>query len=155
MLEIIERIEECTDASSTSLTLPFEQRQKSRLRVTLDNGNEAALILERGTVLRHGDLLRATDGQVIKVHAAFEAVSIVSESNNNLLSRACYHLGNRHIPLQIEDGWLRYLRDHVIDDMVRSLGLSVKHKEAPFEPEVGAYQNNSTHQHSHPHSHGH
>ena len=153
MLEIIERIQECTDASSTSLTLPFEQRQKSRLRVTLDNGNEAALILERGVVLRHGDLLRATDGQVVEVRAAPETVSIISESNAHLLSRACYHLGNRHVPLQIGDGWLRYLRDHVLDDMVVSLGLSVEHKEAPFEPEAGAYKNNERHRHTHTHSH--
>ena len=153
MLEINERIEECTDASSTSLTLPFEQRQKSRLRVTLDNGNEAALILERGTVLRHGDLLRATNGQVVEVRAASETVSIVSESNAHLLLRACYHLGNRHVPLQIGDGWLRYLKDHVLDDMVRSLGLSVEYQEAPFEPEAGAYQNNDRHQHTHSHGH--
>ena len=153
MLEINERIEERTDASSTSLTLPFEQRQKSRLRVTLDNGNEAALILERGTVLRHGDLLRATNGQVVEVRAASETVSIVSESNAHLLLRACYHLGNRHVPLQIGDGWLRYLKDHVLDDMVRSLGLSVEYQEAPFEPEAGAYQNNDRHQHTHSHGH--
>ena len=151
MLEINERIEECTDASSTSLTLPFEQRQKSRLRVTLDNGIEAALILERGAVLRHGDLLRATNGQVVEVRAASETVSIVSESNAHLLSRACYHLGNRHVPLQIGDGWLRYLKDHVLDDMVGSLGLSVEYQEAPFEPEAGAYQNNDKHQHIHSH----
>ena len=153
MLEIIERIQECTDASSTSLTLPFEQRQKSRLRVTLDNGMEAALILERGAVLRHGDLLRATNGQVVEVRAASEMVSVVSESNALLLSRVCYHLGNRHVALQIGAGWLRYLRDHVLDDMVRSLGLSVEHKEAPFEPEAGAYKNNDRHRHTHTHSH--
>ena len=153
MLEIIERIEECIDTSAASLTLPFEQRQKSRLRVTLDNGNVAALILERGTVLRHGDLLRATNGQVVEVRAASESVSMVSESNAHLLSRVCYHLGNRHVPLQIGDGWLRYLRDHVLDDMVGSLGLSVEHKEAPFEPEAGAYQNNDRHQHTHSHGH--
>ena len=151
MLEIIERIEECTDVSSNSLTLPFEQRQKSRLRVTLDNGSEASLILERGTVLRHGDLLRATDGQIIEVHAACETVSTVSASSAHLLSRACYHLGNRHVPLQIGDGWLRYLKDHVLDDMMRSLGLSVEHKETPFEPEAGAYQNNGRHHHTHEH----
>ena len=153
MLEIVERVEGGTDASSASLTLPFEQRQKSRLRVTLDNGNEAALILERGTVLRHGDLLRATDGQVVEVRAALESVSIINESNAHLLSRACYHLGNRHVPLQIGDGQLRYLRDHVLDEMIRSLGLSIEHKEAPFEPEAGAYQNNDKHQHTHRHRH--
>ena len=153
MLKIIERIEECTAASSTSLTLPFEQRQKSRLRVTLDNGSEAALILERGVILRHGDFLRAADGQIIEVRAACETVSTVYEANAHLLSRACYHLGNRHVPLQIGNGWLRYLKDHVLDDMMISLGLSVEHQETPFEPEAGAYQNDSRHRHSHSHEH--
>ena len=103
MLEITERIEGYTGTCSTSLTLPFDQRQKSRLRVTLDNGNEASLILNRGAVLRHGDLLRTACGEVIEVRASLEAVSMVRESNSHLLSRACYHLGNRHVPLQIED----------------------------------------------------
>ena len=99
MLEITERIEGHTGIYSTSLTLPFDQRQKSRLRVTLDNGNEASLILNRGAVLRHGDLLRTACGDVIEVRASLEAVSMVREPNSHLLSRACYHLGNRHVPL--------------------------------------------------------
>ena len=151
MLEITERIEGHTGIYSTSLTLPFDQRQKSRLRVTLDNGNEASLILNRGAVLRHGDLLRTACGDVIEVRASLEAVSMVRESNSHLLSRACYHLGNRHIPLQIRDGSLCYLQDHVLDDMVRSLGLVVEHLEASFEPEPGAYQNDSKQKHTHEH----
>ena len=153
MLEITERIEGYTGTYSTSLTLPFDQRQKSRLRVTLDNGSEASLILDRGVVLRHGDLLRATSGEIIEVRAALETVSMVRGSNSHLLSRACYHLGNRHVPLQIGDGSLCYLKDHVLDDMVRSLGLVVEHQEASFEPESGAYQNNGKHQHTHSHEH--
>ncbi|MBT3515327.1 MAG: urease accessory protein UreE [Nitrospina sp.] len=151
MLEITERIEDCVGTSSTSLTLPFDQRQKSRLRVTLDNGNEAALILSRGLVLRHGDLLRSTCGTVVEVRASLESVSVVHEPNTHLLSRACYHLGNRHVPLQIGNGTLCYLHDHVLDDMVRSLGLEVEHQEAPFEPEPGAYQNGWKHRHTHEH----
>jgi urease accessory protein len=151
MLEIIERIEGYTGTYFTSLTLPFDQRQKSRLRVTLDNGNEASLILNRGVVLRHGDLLRSSCGEVIEVRASLESVSVVHEPNAHLLSRACYHLGNRHVPLQIGDGSLCYLRDHVLDDMVRSLGLVVEHQEASFEPESGAYKNDGKHQHTHEH----
>ena len=151
MLEITERIEKSTEEITASLTLPFEQRQKSRLRVTLDNGNEASLILDRGSVLRHGDLLRANSGETIEVRAALEAVSVIRESNSHLLSRACYHLGNRHVPLQIEDGLISYLKDHVLDDMVCLLGLKVDHLNASFEPELGAYQNNDKHQHSHSH----
>ena len=151
MLEFVERVERDTDVSSASLTLPFEQRQKSRLRVTLDNGSEAALILERGNDLRHGDLLRATDGQIIEVRAALESVSVINESNAHLLSRACYHLGNRHVPLQIGDGWLRFQRDHVLEEMVRTLGLAVRHESAPFEPEGGAYGGHRGHEHGHSH----
>ena len=151
MLEITERIEKSTEEITASLTLPFEQRQKSRLRVTLDNGNEASLILDRGSVLRHGDLLRANNGEIIEVRASLEAVSVIREPNSHLLSRACYHLGNRHVPLQIEDGLISYLKDHVLDDMVRLLGLKVDHLDASFEPELGAYQKNHKHQHSHSH----
>lgn len=153
MLEITERIEKCTGAITASLTLPFEQRQKSRLRVILDNGNEASLILDRSSVLRDGDLLRAKGGEVIKVHAALEMVSVVMNSNSHLLARVCYHLGNRHVPLQIGDGLLSYLKDHVLDEMVRSLGLAVNHTQASFEPESGAYQKNGKDQHSHSHGH--
>ena len=151
MLEITERIEKSTGEITASLTLPFEQRQKSRLRVTLDNGNEASLILDRGSVLRHGDLLRANSGEIIEVRAALEAVSVIREPNSHLLSRACYHLGNRHVPLHIEDGLISYLKDHVLDDMVRMLGLKVDHLDASFEPELGAYHKNDKHQHSHSH----
>ena len=151
MLEIIERIESHTGTPTSSLTLPFDQRQKSRLRVMLDNGDEASIVLNRGTVLRDGDMLRSSCGKLIEVRAALEAVSIVRESNCHLLSRACYHLGNRHVPLQIGDESLCYLRDHVLDDMVRSFGLEVDHQEASFEPEPGAYHKEGNHQHSHEH----
>lgn len=129
----------------SSLTLPYHLRQKSRLKVKLDNGVEAGLILSRGETLRDGQLLSSEDGKhIIKVHAAVEAVSTASAGNPALMARTCYHLGNRHIALQIGDHWCRYLADHVLDDMVRSLGLSVKNETAPFEPEDGAYS-----QHSH------
>tara|TARA_B100001123_G_C14942333_1_gene880224 strand:- start:292 stop:756 length:465 start_codon:yes stop_codon:yes gene_type:complete len=139
--------------SSTSLTLPFEKRQKSRLRVSLDNNQEAALILERGSVLCHGELLRADNGLIIEILAADEEVAIVSTEDPSLLARACYHLGNRHIPLQIGERWLRFQRDHVLENMVQSLGLSVKHEYAPFEPEQGAYSGHSSKSHSHSHPH--
>ncbi|MEC7641649.1 MAG: urease accessory protein UreE [Nitrospinota bacterium] len=152
MLEINQRLEKAASPSIT-LTLPFDQRQKSRLRVTLDNGSEAALILDRGVVLCHGDCLLATNGQIVEVRAAEESVSTVREPNAHLISRACYHLGNRHVPLQIGEGWLRYQHDHVLDDMVRSLGLSIEHEKAPFQPEPGAYGKHSSNQHTHSHEH--
>lgn len=146
MLEIHERLPEPTAAQAT-LTLPFDQRRKSRLRATLDDGTEVGLFLPRGSVLRHGDRLRAADGRVIEVHAAPETVSTVTAAEPLLLARAAYHLGNRHVPLQIGNSWLRYRHDHVLDEMVVQLGLSVTVGQAPFEPEAGAYGGGHHHHH--------
>ncbi|BBA34750.1 urease accessory protein [Methylocaldum marinum] len=134
-------------AHHDTLTLLFEARQKSRLLVCLDSGAEAGVFLPRGTVLRDGDRLLADDGLVVLVRAAAEPVSVVRTADALLFARACYHLGNRHVALQIESGELRYLRDHVLDDMVRGLGLTVEHALMPFEPERGAYH--GAHQHDH------
>lgn len=148
MLQISERLNE-PGQPSVQLTLPFEKRQKSRLRVSLDNKEEAFLVLQRGTLLRNGDLLRADNGLIIEVRAAIEEVATASTEDTVLFARACYHLGNRHVPLQVGDGWLRLQRDHVLEDMVRSLGLDVRHEQAPFEPEGGAYGSHHSHSHSH------
>ena len=137
-LQITERLHEPVSAQVT-LTLPFEQRQKSRLRTLLDNGQDAGLFLPRGTVLRHGDRLRATSGLVVEVRAAPEAVSTARADDALLLARAAYHLGNRHVALQLGPGWLRYPHDHVLDNMTRELGLTVSREQVPFEPEAGAY----------------
>jgi urease accessory protein len=149
VLKITEKLPHPTTAQAT-LTLPFELRQKSRLRAVLDNGLEVGLMLPRGAVLRGGDCLQAEDGMVVQLKAANEAVSAVSSTDTLLLQKACYHLGNRHVPLQITANGLCYLQDHVLDQMVESLGLGVTHNMAPFEPESGAYQ-----QHAHTHSHSH
>jgi urease accessory protein len=138
----------------TTLTLPLEKRIRSRLRVTLDDGTEAGVFLERGQVLHDGDLLGSAEGLVVQVRAAAEPVSEVRCSDPLLLARACYHLGNRHMPLQIADGLLRYQHDHVLDDMLRGLGLQPTLVEAPFEPEPGAYGGSAQGRgHAHAHSH--
>lgn len=133
-----------------NVTLPFEQRCKSRLRVILDDGREAAIMLPRGTILRNGDLLSDGNRIAVRVKAAAESVSTVYSDNSNALARACYHLGNRHVALMITADFIRYQHDHVLDDMVRGLGLNVKHEEAVFEPEAGAYQEQG-HHHGHEH----
>lgn len=134
------------------LTLPFELRAKSRLRARLDGGREVALLLPRGRVLRGGERLRAEDGSIILVRAAVERVSTAIAGDATTLTRGAYHLGNRHVPVQVGDGWLRYAHDHVLDDMVRGQGLEVRVEDAPFEPEAGAY---GGHGGGHGHSHGH
>ncbi|WP_198262850.1 urease accessory protein UreE [sulfur-oxidizing endosymbiont of Gigantopelta aegis] len=147
MLKITEKLAE-PKAATANLKLPFELRQKSRLKVTLDDGRQAGLFLQRGEVLRGGDCLQAEDGSIIQIQADNETVSLVQCDNALLLARACYHLGNRHVPLQISSNSLSYLHDHVLDDMLKQLGLNVSTAQAPFEPESGAYGG-----HSHSHSH--
>jgi urease accessory protein len=154
MLKINLKLDKSTDhprAPERKLVLPFAERSKSRLRAVLDNGEEAGLFLERGAVLRHGDLLLADDGRVIEVHAAPETVSTVHTGDPRTLARASYHLGNRHVALEIGPDWVRYSHDHVLDDMLRGFGLEVRVEERPFEPEGGAYVAASHHAHSHSH----
>ena len=122
------------------LTLSYDQRRRSRLRASLDDGREVALMLPRGTILRHGDRLRGDGGLTVEVRAAAESLSIAATGDTHLLTRAAYHLGNRHVPLEIGAGWVAYAHDHVLDDMVRGLGLEVSPRVAPFEPEAGAFQ---------------
>ena len=137
MLELDRRIER--GQPRKTLTLPLERRLRSRLRVTLDDGTPAGVFLARGQVLRDGDLLGDAAGVIVQVRAAEESVSEVRCTDPVLLARACYHLGNRHVPLQIGPSWLRYSQDHVLDAMLRGLGLEPTRVQAPFEPESGAY----------------
>ncbi|MGI9301604.1 MAG: urease accessory protein UreE, partial [Gammaproteobacteria bacterium] len=118
--------------------------------VTLDDGTQAGLFLDRGQVLRDGDLIGDANGMIVSIRAATEPLSCVTCDDARLLARVCYHLGNRHVPLQIGEGKVRYQHDHVLDDMVRGFGLQPKLVEAPFEPEAGAY---GAHSHGHHSSH--
>ena len=118
------------------LILPFEQRQKSRLRCRLESGEEVALILPRGRVLRGGDRVTATDGREVEIVAAPEKLLHIESAE---LARVAYHLGNRHVPLQVGPGFLRIAEDHVLEELARKLGARVTRVEAPFEPEAGAY----------------
>lgn len=143
---------------SPSLTLTFEDRRRSRLLVRLDDGREGALRLPRGTVLRDGDLLGGDPDQTpVRVRAAVEQLSVIRTADPLLLSRGAYHLGNRHVPLQIGPGRLAYQHDHVLDDLARALGLEVTLESGPFEPEGGGYgHRGSAHGHDeHPHAHPH
>ncbi|HHX4176352.1 TPA: urease accessory protein UreE [Citrobacter braakii] len=138
---------------TASVTLPIDIRVKSRARVTLNDGREAGLMLPRGLLLRSGDLLTTEDGsEVIEVIAAPESVSVVRCADPFLLAKACYHLGNRHVPLQILPDELRYHHDYVLDAMLRQFSLEVTFAQLPFEPEAGAYASES---HGHHHAHAH
>jgi len=163
MRRYIERVGDGDDGDFTvsdTVTLTFQQRCKTRLRVTLDaTGDDAGIQLPRGLVLRDGDVLRASDAHAIRIIAADEKVSTVrvgdgdvpGDGNNGTgsmaLARAAYHLGNRHLAVQIGPGWLRYLADHVIDEMLRAHGFCITHEHAPFDAEGGAYQIGGGHGH--------
>jgi urease accessory protein len=150
---------EITPTPSATATLTLDERRRSRLRITLDDGREAALFLPRGTILRDGDRLRADErGAIVFIRAAKESLSFATTDDPHLLLRGAYHLGNRHVPVQLGRGWLAYEHDHVLDDMVRGLGLKVESREAPFEPEAGAFTHTHSHAplgHGHGHEHGH
>jgi urease accessory protein len=155
MITLIAKKKGMTDIRLT-VFLPWEQRLKSRLRVRLDGGLEAGIFLPRGTVLRGGDVLVSAEGEAVLVRAAVETVSTVRTSDPLLLARLCYHLGNRHVALEIGTGYLRYLHDYVLDGMVHGLGGETVVEEAPFEPEHGAYGEYGGHGgHSHGHGHEH
>ena len=139
-----------------TLTIGFEERRRSRWRARLDGGEEAAVLLPNGVVLRDGDaLVDEATGEMVTIRAAGESLSVGRTSDAHLLARAAYHLGNRHIPLQIAPGSVAYQHDHVLDRMVRALGLEVTLESAPFEPEAGGYKHEGNHSHAQSHEHGH
>lgn len=133
------------DAAPTErLVLPFESRCKSRLRARLASGEEAGLFLERGTVLRGGDKLQGSDGRIVEVVAAPEQLMEARFDSPAALARAAFHMGNRHVAVQLGvapdgGGWLRFEADPVLGDMLQGLAAHLVTVTAPFEPESGAY----------------
>lgn len=134
------------------LRLPFERRTKSRQRAALVSGEEVAIELPRGQVLRGGDWVVASDGRVIEIVAETEHLLHVECDDAEHLARAAYHLGNRHVPVQVGRGWLRLAADHVLEEMLKGLGTRVSTLDAPFEPEAGAY--GAHHRHDNESGHG-
>jgi len=157
MIEI-DHLCETKQPAEYTLTLPFEMRQKSRFKTALDDGQVVGVILPRGRLLRGGDCLKTSDGKIVEILAAAETVSTIYSDQPLELMRASYHLGNRHVSLQVTEKWIRYLHDHVLDEMVAGLGLTVTVEKASFEPEAGAYGGGHKHggdHHSHAHHHSH
>ena len=118
------------------LSLAFERRSRSRQRAMLDSGEEIGMVMPRGEVLRGGDRVLASDGRVFEVVSAPERLLHIEAPS---LARIAYHLGNRHVPVQVGERFLRIAEDRVLEDLLRRLGATVAHIEAPFEPENGAY----------------
>ena len=144
-MKTFNRIADAGQADYT-VELGIDERAASRIIAPDINGRSVAISVERGQILRDGTLLRNDDGEILRVLAALEEVSTVRAGNLPELARLAYHLGNRHVPLEISpEGFLRYRRDHVLDDLVLRLGGTVTHERAKFSPETGAYPRHHHH----------
>ena len=138
MLEVI-RVAEYGREHSRSVSLTYDQRIRGRLKTACDDGTPLGLFIERGRMLQEGDLLEAKTGEIIMVRAVFETLISVSIKNGITLAKVCYHLGNRHVPVQIQSDKLLFQPDHVLENLCREWGLQLESVRLPFNPESGAY----------------
>lgn len=143
---------------AATVSLDWDVRQKSRFDAQDSQARTLGVFLPRGTVVRGGDILVAEDGSLIRVEAAPQAVLVITPCSAHGspfdLTRAAYHLGNRHVQIELKPDHLKIEPDHVLADMLRAMHLTVTEQTASFEPEGGAYSAGG-HSHGHDHSHGH
>jgi len=135
------------EQASGSLTLDFDARHRRRVRLTADDGEVVLLELPEAVAMANGDGLLLDDRRWLRVQAAAEPIVEVSHRDPQQLARLAWHLGNRHLPTEIRERVLRLRPDHVIEDMLRGLGAELRHVEAPFQPEGGAYGGRGGHHH--------
>jgi urease accessory protein len=152
---------------ASTITLDWDTRQKSRFDATDSTGRALGVFLPRGTVVRGGDVLVAEDGSLIRVEAAPQTVLRITACTEHGspfdLTRAAYHLGNRHVPIELQPDHLKIEPDHVLADMLRAMHMTVVEVSESFEPESGAYGDHGGHGghshgsqvHSHDHTHAH
>ena len=147
---------------AATVELDWDVRQKSRFDATDSLGRTLGIFLPRGTVVRGGDVLVAEDGSLISVQAAPQAVLKITHCSTHGtafdLIRAAYHLGNRHVPIELKPDHLKIEPDHVLADMLRAMHLIVTPLNEAFEPENGAYAtggHHGGHRHSHNDDSGH
>lgn len=145
---------------AATVTLDWDTRQKSRFQATDSQGRELGVFLPRGTAARGGDVLVAEDGSLVRVVAApqplLRITACTAHGSPFDLVRAAYHLGNRHVPIELKPDHLKIEPDHVLADMLRAMHLIVNSVEEGFEPEGGAYgAGGHAHGHGHAHDHGH
>ena len=151
---------------AATVELDWDVRQKSRFECTDSRGRQLGVFLPRGTLVRGGDVLVAEDGSMVRVIAAPQPVLVIQHVAGRGtvfdLIRAAYHLGNRHVPIELKPDHLKIEPDHVLADMLRAMHLVVLETQAPFEPEGGAYGAQGAHghqghdhgDHGHGHDHG-
>ena len=148
---------------ASTVELDWDIRQKSRFDAVDSSGRQLGVFLPRGTLVRGGDVLVAEDGSLVKVIARAQQVLVITIKQGYGtpfdLIRAAYHLGNRHVPIELKPDHLKIEPDHVLAEMLRAMHLIVTELETTFEPEGGAYSaqphNHGNHSHTHEGSHSH
>lgn len=150
MIEVTQKLthqqsHECTP--DYDLCLDYDQRTKGRLKAETSCGEEVGLFLERGKVLRAGDCLKATNGKILRVVAADEELVEASCDSWLIFAKCCYHLGNRHVPLEVGERVLRMRPDHILQEMIEQLGMTTSRVKTGFNPEQGAYSGGHHHHH--------
>ena len=136
------------------IELPHDGRHRRRVAMRGAGDTVFLLDLSEATLLRDGDGLLLEDGRIVRVTAASEPIVEIT-GDPHLIARLAWHLGNRHVPAEILPDRIRIARDHVLEEMVEKLGARVARVEAPFDPEGGAYAQETAHAHGHDHSHDH
>lgn len=147
MLTLTHRLPPDPEAAiAYTLSLTADDRTRSRHRFETESGEEVHLKLPRGTVLSHGDCLTDDAGNIIVLVTAKPEPTLIVTTHTPLdLLRAAYHLGNRHVPLEIHPDYLRLTIDPVLKQMLEQLGLTVQEETSPFHPEIGAYHSHHGH----------
>ncbi len=145
---------------AVTIELDWDTRQKSRFDAVDSTGRSIGVFLPRGRIVRGGDVLVAEDGSLVAVKARDQPILVVTAHRDTgstlALLRAAYHLGNRHVPLEVRADRLQLEPDHVLAEMLERMGLHVENTVGPFEPEAGAYDTASSgHGHDHAQGHGH
>jgi urease accessory protein len=129
----------------TTVILTHEQRERGRLKLVGENGEEIRVFLDRGKPLLVGEYLRSECGKTIQIVGAVEDIAHASCEDWTTFAKACYHLGNRHTKVEVGERWLRIKPDHVLEEMLHLLGLVVTHEQGIFNPESGAYSHGHHH----------
>ena len=151
-VEVYERLDHAHTIDDY-ITLDHELREKGRFKTKSKNGIEVRVFLERGKALFIGECLKTECGKIIEIAGAEEEVSEARCEDWEAFSKACYHLGNRHVKIQVLERCLRIKPDYVLEEMLTLLGLLIVKKKAIFMPELGAYAPGYTGHHHHDHEH--
>lgn len=145
-MEIYERLGVDYPATTADrIVLTHEQRERGRLRAATDSGREAKIFLKRGAPLQVGEVLRSQCGTLLRVDGALERVAVARCDDWERFARACYHLGNRHVKVEVGARSVSIVADHVLEEMLSRLGLEVTHEQRVFRPESGAYSHGHHH----------